>query len=399
MFDNSGSIPYRIPSICTTPNGRLVAFADYRTSKQDIGRGRVDLRVRWSDDNGKTWSDIQSPEAMTGDGTLKQDYQKGAYGDPCSVADRESGKIMVTSCSGSPNFFEGNRNYHQGWARWYSEDGGETWTEPAYLDEEFVYRKFDKSKYGPIKGWFVGSGKIHQSRYTKVGNYYRLYCAGSSQNANSTASTANWVIYSDDFGLTWEFLGGCDESPVPGGDEPKVEELPNGNILISSRTVSGRYFNIFQFTDMTSGSGMWDNVALSSKSVNGLIADNGCNGEVQILPVVRLSDNVHTWIALQSLPISGRTNVSIFYKDLEEKSTYANPTNFAKNWTKGIQVSNSTSAYSTWSMCNDHTLAFLYEENSSNGGYDIIYKNLSIERITNGAYTYNTKADSYASNE
>ena len=385
VFDNSGSVPYRIPAICTMPDGTLLAVADYRYSKADIGNGRIDLHVRTSADNGRTWGDVIMPEQMTGDGNMTAMNMKAGYGDPCAVADRESGRVLVVSCAGLPGFFAGTRTNHMGWARWTSDDKGLNWTEPTYLQETCVYEPFDNSAYGQVRGWFIGSGKIHQSRYTKVGGYYRLYCAGSSYNGSETA---NWVVYSDDFGQTWSYLGGNDVSPVPGGDEPKVEELPNGNIVISSRNVSGRYFNIFHFADMEKGEGYWETRSLSSSAVGGLIANNGCNGEIGIYPVIRKADGVHTWIALQSLPISGRTNVSIFYKDLEDKATYSTPADFAKDWTKGIQVSTTTSAYSTWSMCKDHTLAFLYEENSSNSGYDIVYKNLSIEQVTDSAYTY-----------
>lgn len=393
VFDNSGSIPYRIPSICTTAKGTLVAAADYRFTKADIGGGRLDLHIRTSNDNGETWNDVITPEEMTGDGNTAVGNQKCGYGDPCTVADRETGRIMLTSCSGTPNFFQGSRTHHQGWAQWYSDDEGQTWTQPRYLEEEFIYSKFDKSKYGQIVGWFVGSGKIHQSRYTKVGDYYRLYCAGSSYNGSETA---NWALYSDDFGQTWEFLGGCDASPVPGGDEPKVEELPNGNLVISSRNTSGRYYNIFSFTNMDKAEGSWGTKSLSSSAVNGLHADNGCNGEIQILPVVRKEDGQKTWLVLQSLPRgSGRTNVSIYYKDLEDATSYSTPANLAKNWNGYYVVSRVTSAYSTWSMCHNHTLGFLYEENSYNGGYDIVYKNISIETITDDAYSYDTEADPY----
>jgi len=384
VFDNGGEIPYRIPAIATTKKGTLVAVADYRYCKSDIGYGRIDLHVRTSSDGGRSWNKEINPPCMEGDGNMTDGNQKAGYGDPCIVADRKSGRIMLTSCSGFPGFFSGSREQHQGWARWYSDDEGKTWTGPEYIDEEYIYAPFDKSKYGAIKGWFVGSGKIHQSRYVKVKKYYRLYCAGSSWNGKQTA---NWVLYSDDFGMTWSFLGGCDESPVPGGDEPKVEELPNGNMVISSRNRSGRKFNIFTFTNKKKAQGSWaDAPAQSSKENNGIYCNNACNGEIQMVQAIRKSDGKRTWLALQSLPISGRTNVSIFYKDLEDAQSYATPENIAKDWTFGMQVSHSTSAYSTLSMLPDNTIAFLYEENESNSGYDIVYKNISIEEATGGKY-------------
>ena len=388
VFDNSGAIPYRIPAIGTAQNGNLVAVADYRTSKADIGSGRVDLHIRISPDNGRTWQEVMKPEQMEGDGVLTSwRHDKAAYGDPCIVGDRESPRMMITSCSGFPGFFDAS-DKHQGWARWYSDDNGLTWSQPTCIDEEFIYQPLAAAGH-PVQGFFVGSGKIHQSRYIKKDKYYRLYLAGSTQQKGG--NTENWVLYSDDFGETWQFLGGCKVPPIPSGaDEPKVEELPDGRILISSRNVSGRRYNIFTFSTDDGMSGSWGTYALSSSAVNGLEANNGCNGEVQILPVIRKSDDTKTFLLLQSLPTSGRTNVSIFYKDLEGLTEGATPTDIAKDWNGRFKVSNTTSAYSTWSWQHDKALAFLYEENSSNGGYDITYKRIDIPTLTSGAYDFDS---------
>lgn len=387
VFDNSGAIPYRIPAIGTAQNGNLVAVADYRTSKADIGSGRVDLHIRISPDNGRTWQEVMKPEQMEGDGVLTSwRHDKAAYGDPCIVGDRESPRMMITSCSGFPGFFDAS-DKHQGWARWYSDDNGQTWSQPTYIDEEFIYQPLAAAGH-PVQGFFVGSGKIHQSRYIKKGKYYRLYLAGSTQQKGG--NTENWVLYSDDFGETWEFLGGTKVSPVPGGDEPKVEELPDGRVLISSRNGSGRNYNIFTFSTDDGRSGSWATKALSSTAVNGLEANNGCNGEVEVVPVFRKSDNQPTFLLLQSLPVSGRTNVSIFYKEVGDSASCATPADVAKDWAGRYKVSKTTSAYSTWSWQHDNALAFLYEENNSNNGYDIVYKRLDIPTITKGAYDFDS---------
>lgn len=131
--------------------------------------------------------------------------------------------------------------------------------------------------------------------------------------------------------------------------------------------------------------------ALSSSAVNGLVANNGCNGEIQIVPVVRKKDGKKTFLALQSLPTSGRTNVSIFYKDLTDEATYTTPANFAKDWDGSFVVCDFSSAYSTWSWQHDNALAFLYEEGGgTGGGYNIVYKRIDIPTITSQEYDFDT---------
>lgn len=388
----SADIPYRIPAIATAYDGTVVAVADYRFSRADIGSGRIDLHIRRSHDHGKTWDDIMKPKEMTGDGNKTEGHQETGFGDPCIVGDSESPRMIITSCSGTPGFFAGTRTHHQGWARWYSDDNGATWSKPEYIDEEFIYSKFDKSAYGPIRGWFVGSGRICQSSTTKVGKYYRLYCVGSSCRQGSN-ETANWVIYSDDFGETWNFLGGCDESPIPGGDEPKAEELPDGSILLSSRCHGGRNYNIFTFTDTKTAQGSWGQVAFSGQSNKGVTAaGNACNGEVMMLPVTRKKDNKKMFLLLQSVPFgNGRANVGIYYKELENVADFRTPQDIAKDWDGHHQSSYISSAYSTMTWQKNNTLGFVYEEDTygtNGGGYTIIYKNYSIEQITDSAYTY-----------
>ena len=388
FITNVGGIPYRIPAITMAYNGDLIAVADYRHSGADIGvvnNGRIDLHARISKNNGATWEEKFS--IVNGQGASSPDFMHVGFGDPCIVADRESNRVLVLSCAGNVSFQNGTRNNHQNIARFYSEDNGATWSEPVDIAEA-IYSMWDNSSHGPVKAMFVGSGKIHQSRYVKVNDYYRLYCSVLLRNKNNAYT--NFVLYSDDFGGNWNVLGGVDNAPISsGGDEPKVEELPNGNVILSSRINGGRYFNIFTFTDMEAATGSWGSVATSNSSNNGVVAlGNSTNGEIMILPVVRNEDNKEMWIALQSLPFgSGRNNVGIYYKELTSESDYNTPANFAKDWDGRHQASYLPSAYSTMCMQKDSTIAFLYEESTYGADYTIVYKNYTLEQITDGAYS------------
>ena len=385
---NRGGIPYRIPAIAMAKNGDLIAVADYRHSGADIGvnpYGRIDLHARISKDNGTTWGSTFS--IVEGQGSSSPDFMHVGFGDPAIVADRESNRVLVLSCAGNVSFQNGTRNNHQNIARFYSEDNGATWSDPVDIADA-IYAMWDNSSHGPVMAMFVGSGKIHQSRYVKVGNYYRLYCAVLLKNKNATYT--NFVLYSDDFGGSWNVLGGVNTAPIPsGGDEPKVEELPNGNVVISSRISGGRDFNIFTFTDKEAATGSWGTRATSNSNNNGVVAlGNSTNGEIMIFPAVRNEDGANIWMALQSVPFgSGRNNVGIYYKELASESDYNTPANFAKDWDGRHQSSYLGSAYSTMCFQQDSTIAFLYEESTYGADYTIVYKNYTLEQITDGAYS------------
>ena len=400
----TNDIPYRIPAIATAKNGNIIAVADYRHSRADIGmatNGRIDLRARISTDNGETWGeifDIIQGKGAAGIDASNNDMYVG-FGDPAIVADRESDRVLVISCSGNVSFPSGQRNNHQGIAHFYSEDNGLTWSTPVDRAES-IYSQFDNTQHGPVRAMFVGSGKISQSQYIKVGDYYRIYCAVLVKNVNGTH--VNFALYSDDFGANWTVLGGGEVSPIPsGGDEPKADELPDGSVIISSRTTGGRIYNIFSYTDSEKAEGSWGTAKYSNSSNNGTIAvSNSTNGEIMFVPAKRKADDKKVYLALQSVPLgSGRANVGIYYKELETLEDFISPEAIAADWDGRHQSSYVAGAYSTMTLQHDNNVGFLYEEDTygtSGGGYTIVYKNYSIEYITDSAYVYDADVDKHA---
>lgn len=389
-------IAYRIPSIAVTQTGRLIAVVDYRIVRSDIGvvnNGRIDLHYRTSDDNGHTWSDTKV--LIEGKGAEATDFMSVGYGDPCIVADRESDRVLVMSCAGNVSFQNGTRQRHQNIARFYSEDGGQTWSAPEDIAES-IYSQFDESSYGPVRSMFVASGRIMQSSTVKIGSHYRLYCAVLVRDKSATHM--NYVLFSDDFGGSWRVLGDINEPAVyRTADEPKVEELPNGTILISSRYNEGRYYNIFTFDDVAAGTGSWDEAQFSGANNRGVVAtQNSTNGEVAVIPVTRTADNEPMHLLLQSVPMGPqRANVGIYYKELaSELDDYVSPYELARDWDGSLQVSTLNSAYSTMIWQKDNNLGFFYEEETygvsahSYGGYNMVYESLSLEEITDGKYKY-----------
>ncbi len=263
----------------------------------------------------------------------------------------------------------------------YSNDGGLTWTAPEDITEQ-IYSLFDTCPKGPVESLFVGSGKILQSNSLKVGGSHRLYAALCAR------PNGNRVIYSDDFGKTWHILGTADDFPALNGDEPKCTELPNGDILLSSRARNGRIFNIFKYNKGSHQNGAWGKAAFSSALNKGIQAEeNSCNGGILTLPVKRCSDGKKMHLLLQSVPFGkGRTNVGIFYKPLITEDDYATPELIASNWEGRFQCSHIGSAYSELILQKDGTIGFVYEESTYQADYTIVYKRYSLEEITNGHY-------------
>ena len=399
--------PYRIPAIATAPNGDIFAICDYRPCGNDIGYGEVDLVCRVSSDNGVTWTeertiaDGKGPNIVNGDTT--KIWQVG-YGDPAIVADRESNKVLVMSVCGNRTCWDGNYgdpnpnpNRVSRLYITYDEEKQEwVYGEPEEVTYS-IYPLFNNKNGGEAHAasLFIGAGKICQSRVVKKGDYYRLYCAVWVVT-KSIRTHHNYVLYSDDFGQTWNVLGGVGNDsnpsqpgPAYGGNEPKCEELPDGTVVLSSRKNYGRYFNLFTFKDKTYTTGTWGTVCSSNDVSNGLsFGGNSTNGEIYKVRVIRKADEVECDIMFQSIPTGNdRSNVAIYYKEMEYKADGTNkytPTTFAQGWTKGKHVSTKGSCYSTMIGQADGRIAFFFEEEPS--GYCMVYIPYTIEELTEGKY-------------
>jgi len=386
VFDNAASsIPYRIPALAKKANGDLVLVVDYRYSKADIGNGPIDLRYKISTDNGRTWSE-EKTDLGDGDATLSGNVWNYAFGDPSIVADAENpNEILVMAVGGHVGYFSSTYDNPQHVVRFRSHDGGKTWDKGESITYS-IYDLYKGSIAGDPVGIFLTSGRIMQSRYIKVGDYYRLYIAHPFRGSTGQA---DFVIYSDDFGETWQVLGHNPKGQraSTGNDESKCEELPDGSVVISSRIQSGgRCYNVFTYTDRAKGEGTWSTSTTPTNMTGDKV--NRCNGEILVVPAVRKSDGRKLFLALQSVPLSAvREKVGFFYKELASNADFNSGKAMASNWTKGLQVTKLDACYSTMVLMDNDSIGFVYEETGYNGGYDIVFKTFSIDSITGGLYT------------
>ncbi|MCM1372237.1 MAG: glycoside hydrolase [Bacteroides sp.] len=401
LWYNNEKTPYRIPSIVTLRNGKLLALNDERPCGADIGYGRVDQVMRIGSKDGRKWERgryiIQGSYSDDG---IRDD----GFGDPAMVVDRETGTVLLLMVCGHTVCWHGN--YPDGEpnpvARLYSTDNGKTWGDAidgrhsvppqgamcAWSDitdkiyGAFVQRGEEGFDQYRVQSLFVGSGKLTQSKIIKNGTHYRVYAPVWTKNHG------NRVLYTDDFGQTWHALGGKTALPCLHGDEPKCEELPDGSVLLSSRKSAGRYYNIYKYADESAATGTWGECVASNEEKGGISCGrNSTNGEILIMDVKKKSDGTRATLALQSLPTAdGRADVKVYWKDITEPKAYSSPKAFTGNWNQNpYQVSHAGSAYSTMTLQKDGRIGFYYEEEP--GCYSLVYVPLSIETITNNLYT------------
>lgn len=401
-----GSQYYRIPAIVTASNGDLLFFNDNRKdNNSDVGRrgsnqNGIDLLVKRLPYNttSKSYSTtFSSPLNITPSSTKTSGSY--CYGDPAVVADRESGEVLVLTIGGagaSSGLWTGNKTSFA----IKSTDNGQTWGAPVQLSLPTV------TTYGSsVAGFFFASGRILQSKVIKKqgASYYRIYSAILSyewDNANSSYTNRNRVFYSDDFGTTWNLLGSS--YAQTSADEAKLEELPNGDLILTTRKGGGRYINKYTYTNTETATGSWGAFEQSYAFTGGC----AINADMLTMTAYRKSDNRQVTLLLLSTATgtpdeeatsyakNGRYDIKIFYHEIDNNTTVANLT--SSGWAVTSFTLPNTSVfggYSAMTLQADDKIGVYYEGNTSlcasagNDFSNLYYIAYTLEQLTGNAYT------------
>lgn len=236
--ENDNISCYRIPAIVTAPNGDLLVAIDERVpSCGDLKwSGDINIVVRRSTDNGKTWSDIEKIV----------DFPLGrSASDPSMIVDEITGNIFLFY-----NFMDLDKERDVYYLHvMQSADNGKTWSEPKDITSQIAKPEWHKD----FK--FITSGRGIQTSTGKL-----LHCMVNLNNGMH-------VFGSDDHGETWYFI----DTPVEPGDESKIVELADGSWMINSRANGKGMRYVHVSTD--------EGKTWKSRPEPELI-DPGCNGSI-----------------------------------------------------------------------------------------------------------------------
>jgi len=217
---------YRIPSVVVSTKGTLIAFAEGRNDNGDSGD--IDLVLKRSTNNGKSWS----KEILVWNDELN------TCGNPCSVVDKETGRIWLFMTWNNGADSESKIiNKISASSRipyiCYSDDDGLTWSKPVDLAPTCKDSSWGWYATGPGFGIQLKNGK-HQGRLVIPANH--TYDDPTGIVRKGPYSYGAHVLISDDHGKTWRMS----TSIRPGCNESQVTELSNGTLLMNMRSYNGR---------------------------------------------------------------------------------------------------------------------------------------------------------------
>jgi len=226
---DAGYACFRIPAVVKTKAGTLLAFAEGRVLNCGDAAD-IDIVVKRSTDDGRTWSPLQVVNHGGGD----------THGNPAPIVDRETGRVLLaetyntgrTDGAGCP--VPCDRTPHLQ----YSDDDGLTWSRPRDLSDEILPPNWNS--------WYA-TGPVHGIQLTRGRHKGRLVFGVNTETWDGSRVTANnaALIVSDDGGDHWR-IGATDSYPIAADgtwrqkpSEVTLTERADGSILVSGREQDG----------------------------------------------------------------------------------------------------------------------------------------------------------------
>lgn len=324
-----GSKFYRIPALVKAADGALVAVADKRGDALGDLPNIITIVSKRSTDGGKTWSDMSI--VAKGDTVAKC-----GYGDAVVIADEVKGNLVAVF-SGNNGLWHSNESSLIRTYASTSTDSGKTWGEVKDITDQVYGGVYGE---GTRHGLFTGSGSGVQLKHGEHAG--RLMLVVAARNDASWGGTlSNYAVYSDDGGQSWQV---SKNAACVDGDEAKVVELANGNVLMSirNRAKGHRLFSV-----STDGGETW-----SEPKLNETILDPACNGD--IVAYTQKGKN----LLLHSLPASPTTR--------EKVTVYVSEDN-GETWMPKRCIYPGYSAYSSLQVLDDGTIGIIVEEGKWDG--------------------------------
>jgi sialidase-1 len=348
---HQGYYTYRIPAICVTPNGTVIAAAAARyDSASDWAN--VDLAIRRSPDGGKSWEDQQ---ILVNDGANTVD-------NPTFIVDPNSGAVHLM--------------YQIRYARAYiktSLDEGVSWSPPREITEVFnEFRKRDGFDWevlamGPGHGVTLRSGRMVVPIWLSTDRRHRPSISAS--------------IYSDDGGETWKpgdvIVTTTDETPNP--SEHQLVELADGRVLANIRTESSRHRRLLAISP--DGASQWNEPAFAEDLYEPI-----CMGSTVSAPSAvsgGASSEASRSLLLFSNPDSGPAHAGGKQGSRDRRNLTIKVSNDdGQTWTAAHTIDAGPSGYSDMAVAADGTVLLVYEAQRRNPEGSFVPKTITFVKLT-----------------
>ena len=338
---------WRIPALVTAADNSLVAVVDKRGSSLGDLPNTIFIMSRRSTDNGKNWSE---PVVVAQGGNGK------TYGDPAVVLDKKTGNLICMFV-GDQGLWNATPYNRQGIYVSKSTDNGVSWSEPVAITDQV---------YANHSSWYAGFAGSGHGLCLKDGRL--MFVLAIRATSATGVPLHNYAIYSDDGGDNWTL---STNAATTAGDEAKVVELENGDILMSIRNPSKGNRIFCKSTDRGQ---TWGKAYFETE-----LKDPACNGDIIRYSYSTDEGSEGKSRLLHSLPESTTTreNVTIYLSEDD-----------GETWPIKKRLVDGYSAYSSLTVLSDGTIGALVEEGKwdsnlpGEDGFQLVFYRFTMDWLT-----------------
>jgi sialidase-1 len=222
-----GYARYHIPGVVVTARGTVLAWCEARKNGGDWDT--IDILLRRSTDDGKTWSqpkkiaDVPGPNKKNPAALRLKEVRPDdvTYNNPVLIADR-GGAVHFLFCLEYMRCF---------YAR--SDDDGKTWSKPAEITGTF-------EKFRPAYDWKVLATGPNHGIQLRTGRLVAAVWLSTGTGGNAHRPSVTATIYSDDAGKTWKAgdIAATDTDEIMNPNEAALVELADGSVMLNVRNES-----------------------------------------------------------------------------------------------------------------------------------------------------------------
>jgi sialidase-1 len=338
----NGYNTFRIPAIICTKRGTLLAFAEGR-KKNSSDTGDIDLVLKRSEDNGKTWSEL----------AIVWDDGENVCGNPAPVQDEVTGNIYLLSTwnlgdDQESEIISGTSRDSRRIFVLVSSDDGRSWSKASEITGSVKDKNWTWYATGPCHGIQIKNGEFR--------NRLIIPC---DHIDSGTEKYYSHIIYSDDKGRTWQPGGTTPQDKV---NECSVAELTGGRLMLNMRN--------YDRTQKTR------KVSLSYDG--GLTWSGIFSDPVLIEPICQGS--------LLSSPLSDNIKNRLFFlnpadEKSREKLTLRISYDEGKTWAVSKVLHSGPSAYSDLTSLPSGDIGCLYEAGEKSPYSGIVFQKISIKEL------------------